>query len=192
MDKRPESNHTTIESLLGQIDSKRPPIHQWNPPLSGDIDIVIDADGNWYHEGDTFQRMEIVTLFASILKKEGDDYYLVTPVEKWRITVKDLPFMATIVKRAQIQQEGTSIPALAFTTSLDDTVVAGASNPIEVHYQEGSDQPDPKILIRDNLYAKIHRNVFYELASFATETTVNNKTALTVSSNGEDFILGYV
>ncbi|PLW82123.1 DUF1285 domain-containing protein [Kineobactrum sediminis] len=73
-----------------------PPLHLWHPPLSGDIDIRIAADGTWYHEGRPIVRPALVRLFASLLRREADgDYYLVTPAEKWRIQVELHPLVVT-------------------------------------------------------------------------------------------------
>lgn len=77
-----------------------PPLQKWDPPLSGDIDIEIDGEGRWFHEGSPIQRDAIVRLFASILRREDDGhYYLVTPGEKWRIRVQRHPLMITDCER---------------------------------------------------------------------------------------------
>ena len=87
-----------LESLETQVKSGRdydtPPLHLWNPPLSGDISIRINAQGDWYHEGSKIERQSLVNLFASILRREEDgEYYLVTPSEKWRIEVELHPLL---------------------------------------------------------------------------------------------------
>lgn len=96
-DKRLQS----LERKIGQgrnFDS--PPLHQWHPELSGDIPIRIAANGDWYHDGDPIMRPSLVSLFASILRREPDgDYYLVTPAEKWRIQVELYPLVITDVER---------------------------------------------------------------------------------------------
>jgi len=94
-----------IESIESDLKARRdydsPPLHLWNPPLSGDIAIRIDPDGNWYHEGGRIERESLVRLFASILRREADgEYYLVTPHEKWRIEVALHPLLATDFDRS--------------------------------------------------------------------------------------------
>jgi len=91
-----------LDSLERQVrkgrDFDSPPLHLWHPELSGDIDIHIAADGTWYHEGTAIQRESLRNLFASILRREADgEYYLVTPVEKWRIRVELHPLLVTDV-----------------------------------------------------------------------------------------------
>ena len=70
------------------------PVHLWNPPDCGDIDMRIAADGTWFYCGSPIGRLPLVQLFASILRKDGDRYVLVTPVEKVGIRVDDAPFLA--------------------------------------------------------------------------------------------------
>lgn len=133
-----------------------PPVHLWNPPLTGEIDIRIARDGQWYHEGSPIQRPELVRLFASILKTEDGAYFLVTPVEKYRICVEDVPFVAIdFVKEAGV---------LRFETNVGDTVIASAENPIRVEEDAETGEPAPYIHVRRGLEALIDRKSFYRLA----------------------------
>jgi uncharacterized protein len=89
-----------IESLAGQVaarpDFDSPPLHLWNPALSGDIPIRINSQGTWYHDGSKIERESLVQLFANILRREDDgEYYLVTPTEKWRVVVESHPLLVT-------------------------------------------------------------------------------------------------
>lgn len=99
-----ESPDSPLDALQAQVAGKRnfdnPPLDQWHPPLSGDIDITIRADGSWWHEGGLIERPEIVRLFASILRREADgEYYLVTPGEKWRLQVEAHALLITEIDR---------------------------------------------------------------------------------------------
>ena len=96
----------TLDELAHQLgikatSSKLPPVMSWNPELSGDMDMVIRKDGTWWHEGVKIERKKLVQVFSTILRKEGDDYFLLTPVEKWRIRVEDLPFVVSMIERDQ-------------------------------------------------------------------------------------------
>src|ERR1700741_5580154 len=71
-----------------------PPVHLWNPPYCGEIDMRIAADGTWFYQKTPIGRAALVKLFASVLKREGERYFLVTPVEKCGITVDEAPFLA--------------------------------------------------------------------------------------------------
>jgi uncharacterized protein len=157
-----------LAALLADLDeeSRRlPPVHRWHPPLSGDIDIRIASNGDWFHEGGRIERHALVKLFSSILRREGEDYFLVTPVEKWRIRVDDLPFVAHAVE--QVNEAGRSL--LLFTTNVDSRVAAGEQHPIEVVLDPLSGQPAPALHVRDGLKARINRVAFYQLADWAEE-----------------------
>lgn len=154
-----------------------PPVHLWNPARCGDIDIVIRADGVWVHEGSPIGRPELVRLFSTVLRKDPDGYHLVTPVEKLRIAVEDLPFRAIAVER-----RGDD---LVFTTDVGDQAVAGQDCRIEVAVgPEG--QPAPAVRVRAQLWARLTRPVFYELVDMAEPRGGD----LIVRSGGAEFVLG--
>lgn len=184
------SQHQSIDELAKQLEQQQldtlPPVDQWNPPLSGDIDIRIDREGRWYHEGSPFQREKLVKLFASILKREGDEYFLVTPVEKFRIQVDDLPFSVIAVEEVE-SAEGL---ALKFTTNLGDQVVAGKDHPLVVETDPDGAEPRPSIRIRKNMEARIHRNVFYDLVEKARHRETAECSVLEVGSGNQVFELG--
>ena len=161
------------------------PVDQWNPALNGDIDIRIARDGTWYHEGTRIARAPIVKIFASILKREGDDYFLVTPVEKWRLTVDDVPLHVIAVEQTVRNQQ----QALVFTTLTDDYVLASAENPIRVVVDADSGEPSPYLMVRNQLEGLISRAVYYELANMVEERQIDNLSALGVVSMGEFFPL---
>ena len=134
-------------------------MHLWNPPFCGDLDIRIARDGTWFYLGTPIGRIELVKLFSSILKKEDDKYFLVTPVEKVGITVDDAPFVAV-----DFEAEGDGADqVLTFTTHVGDSVVASASAPIRVERDPTTGEPSPYVLIRSNLEALIDRKSFYRL-----------------------------
>ncbi|SEK62461.1 hypothetical protein SAMN05444413_102381 [Roseivivax marinus] len=137
-----------------------PPVDKWTPDLSGTMDIRIARDGTWYHEGGPIRRAGLVKLFSSILKREGDAYFLVTPVEKWRIQVEDAPFVATDV---EIEGAGDG-QALTFTTHVGDRVVAGPDHAIRVTRDPETGEPSPYVHVRGGLEALIDRKTFYRLA----------------------------
>lgn len=155
-----------------------PPVHLWNPPHCGDIDIVIRKDGVWLHEGSPIGREALVRLFASVLRLDPDGYCLVTPVEKMRITVEDAPFRALRVDR-----RGED---LVFTTDVGDETVAGAENPIRVEADAETGEPRPYVHVRRRLEARIERAVFYELV----ERGETRDGVVGVTSGGVFFPLG--
>ncbi|MCF6432482.1 DUF1285 domain-containing protein [Leisingera sp. MMG026] len=137
-----------------------PPVHLWNPPFSGDLDIRIARDGSWHYLGTPFTRFELVKLFASILKLEDGKYYLVTPVEKVGITVEDAPFVAV-----DFDVEGAGREqVITFTTNIGDTAAGGAENPIRAERDGETGEPSPYVMMRAGLEALIDRKSFYRLA----------------------------
>jgi hypothetical protein len=145
----------------------KPPLHLWNPELSGDIDIVIKSNGDWYHDGVKIVREPLVKLFASILRREDDgDYYLLTPVEKWRISVEDAPFM---VVDSEVINQGEDDQQIVITTNMDDKFLLGSDFKLIVDENTTTLEPHPIVMLNNNLSAKINRPVFYRLADFAVE-----------------------
>lgn len=153
----------TAESLVASAKAAKtrglPPLEKWNPPFCGDLDMQIKRDGTWFYQGTPIGRPALVKLFATILWREGDKYFLVTPVEKVRITVEDAPFIAV-----DFEAEGTgTAQILRFETNLGDVSVAGSDAPIRVVRDENTGEPSPYVLIRRNLEALIDRKSFYRL-----------------------------
>lgn len=155
-----------------------PPVHLWNPEHCGEIDIVIRADGVWMHEGSPIGRPKLVRLFSTVLRKDPDGYHLVTPVEKLRITVEDLPFRAVAMTR-----DGAD---LVFVTDVGDEAQAGADHPLIVETDPMTGEPAPRVHVRADLWARIARPIFYELVEMAEEIDGQ----LVVRSGGQSFSLG--
>jgi hypothetical protein len=145
--------------------ARLPPVERWTPPFLGDLDMRIARDGTWFYLGSPINRPALVRLFAGILRREGDDHFLVTPVEKYRIRVDDAPFLAVEMR----QSEGAAGPALHFRTNVDDLVSAGPDHPIRVATDPGTGEPSTYIEVRAGLEALLTRAVFYELAGLAIE-----------------------
>src|SRR5277367_4784037 len=159
-----------------------PPVHLWNPAHCGEIDIVIKRNGLWFHEGSPIGREALVRLFSTVLRKDEDGIYLVTPVEKMKITVEDAPFVAVQVDRVG--------EALSFTTNVGDVVEAGPDNEIRVCADPVTGEPRPYLHVRRGLEAKLRRPVFYELVEMATERDTPEGPTLGVTSNGVWFPVG--
>ncbi len=163
-----------------------PPVESWNPTLCGEIDIRIARDGTWLHLGSPIARKELVRLFSTILRKDPDGYYLVTPAEKLRIAVDDAPFVAVLLTAEGAGQTGR----LVFTTNVGDEIVAGSDNPIRVVSNPQTQEPSPSLHVRRGLMARISRAVFYQLADLATLGAGEHRGQLGVWSDGVFFPLG--
>lgn len=173
----------SLESLSAQlsgIESKTPPVELWDPPYCGEMDLIIKANGQWFYNGTVFKRMSLVKLFASVLKKEGDDYFLVTPVEKIKITVEEAPFVLT-----QWQWKDEAQQCMIVATNLDDEFVLGKD-----HVMHIDDNDNLFVTVRRNLVAKVHRNVYYQWVELAQEEQGKQGNELAFYSNGQRYCLG--
>ena len=159
-----------------------PPVHLWNPAHCGEIDIVIKRNGLWFHEGTPIGREALVRLFSTVLRKDPDGIYLVTPVEKMKITVEDAPFVAVRVDR-----DGER---LRFLTNVGDEVEAGPDNAIRVETDAATGEPRPYLHVRRVLEALIARPVFYELVEMAEARETAEGPQLGVASGGAWFPVG--
>lgn len=184
------SEHGNPGDLLARIPAAEgkglPPVHLWNPPFCGDIDMRIARDGTWYYMGTPIGRKPMVKLFSSVLRKDDDKYFLVTPVEKLGIRVDDAPFVAVALT---VEGEGEQ-QRLRFTTHVDDEVVAGPEHPLRVELDPESGEPAPYLHVRANLEALVHRNVFYQLVELGVERELEDGRWLGVWSDGVFFPLG--
>ncbi|MGE4250092.1 MAG: DUF1285 domain-containing protein [Parvibaculaceae bacterium] len=139
-----------------------PPVHLWNPPFCGDIDMRIAQDGLWYYLNSPIGRKPLMKLFASVLRHDEDGkYYLVTPVEKCGIRVDDAPFLAI---RMSVEGKGRE-QVVSFETNTDDFVTIDAAHPMRVAVEAGTDGLKPYVLVRGRLEALVSRALFYDLVA---------------------------
>jgi hypothetical protein len=176
------------DTLSAEKSSKTglPPVHLWNPDLTGIMDLIIDREGRWIHEGREIKRPALVKLFSTILKQEDQNYFLVTPVEKWQITVDVAPFFISEVVKSV--KEGHQ--AVTAVTTTNDTVVVGVNHPLWVESVDGNDQPVPLINIRDTMAGLLSRSAFYQLVEWSSLQTINGRRGMFVESMGDHFWLG--
>jgi uncharacterized protein len=156
---------------------KLPPVDQWHPEKTGDSEMQIMADGRWFHQGGEIKRPAMIRAFSSLLRKdENDSYCLVTPHEKLSIIVDDAPFIAV-----EMQSEGAGKERkLAFRLNTDDLVIAGPDHAIEL-------RPLPYLHVRNGLWAKLSRPVYYEMAELALDEGLDPPS---LYSNGLLFPIG--
>lgn len=160
-----------------------PPVHLWNPPYCGDLDIRIARDGTWFYLGTPIGRMPLVKLFSSILKLEDGRYYLVTPVEKVGIQVDDAPLLAVDF---EVTGQGRD-QEIRFVTRTEDEVTASAENPIRVVRDPETGEPSPYVHIRRGLEALIDRKSFYRLVELGTQERLDGQDWFGLWSSGQFF-----
>ncbi|WP_375174296.1 DUF1285 domain-containing protein [Pseudooceanicola sp.] len=160
-----------------------PPVHKWNPAYSGDLDMRIARDGTWFYLGTPINRAALVRLFSTILRRDDEGYVLVTPVERWGITVEDAPFVAV-----DFTAEGAGEDqVLRFETNVGDFAEAGADRPIRVVMDPETGEPSPYVLVRDRLEALIDRKSFYRLVDLAVTRPHEGEDWLGIWSGGVFF-----
>lgn len=160
------------------------PVHLWDPPFCGDLDIRIARDGTWFYLGTPIGRPGLVRLFASILKREGDRFFLVTPVEKVGIRVDDAPFLATDLEASGADGADRT---LTFTTNVGDRVTAGPDHAIAVARDPDTGEPAPYVHVRAGLDALIDRKTFYRLVEFGERRDLDGTRWFGVASRGAFF-----
>lgn len=153
-----------LEALVAQFSARDlPPVSGWNPTVERTIDMRIDRTGQWHYHGSTIERARMVALFSTILRRDGEDYFLVTPHEKLRIEVEHVPFVAQLMSvsgAGQAQQ-------LEFTDNVGNVFTAGEEHRLWMAQFDG--QTMPYIIVRDKLPALLSRPVYYQLAELITE-----------------------
>lgn len=183
-------SNKSLTQLSAHFDIKSkslPPVEQWNPPYCGEIDLQIKANGDWYYGGSIFKRLSLVKMFASVLIREisvdkGDEYFLVTPVEKVKINVEEQPFVLT-----QWQWIDEKKTIMQVSTNLDDEFILNDQHTLTL-----DDKDNLIVNVRRNLFAKVHRNVYYQWADLAKEKVTNSGTEMIFVSAGKEFSLGHV
>ena len=174
-----------LEAITGALAGTKgpPPVERWNPPFCGDLDMRIAADGTWFYMKTPIGRQALVKLFASILKREGEKYFLVTPVEKCGIKVDDAPFLAVELD-AQDSADGR---VLSFRTNVDDWVQCGPRHALRFDPEPGTGGLKPYLHVRRDLWAKVTRPLFFDLVELGEEREVDGRAMFGVTSMGMFF-----
>jgi uncharacterized protein len=175
-----------IAGAVGGVASKgAPPVHLWNPPFCGDLDMRIAADGTWFYLKTPIGRLPLVKLFASVLKREGDKYFLVTPVEKCGIAVDDVPFVAVELRLERPGPEQT----LYFRTNVDDWVACGQDHALRFEPEAETGGLRPYLHVRRDLWARVKRALFFDLVELGEEREVGGVRMFGVVSAGAFFAM---
>jgi hypothetical protein len=179
-----KTGQKSLEGLTASLpragDKGLPPVHLWDPPFCGDIDMRIATDGTWFYMKTPIGRPALVKLFAGVLKREGDKHFLVTPVEKVGIAVEDAPFVAVEMKA----EDGV----LSFRTNVDDWVACGPGHALRFE-PEKTGGLKPYLHVRRDLWARLTRPLFYDLVERGEERTVDGRGVFGVASGGEFFVM---
>jgi hypothetical protein len=185
MAKEGQSGLEAITGALKRTAKGPPPVDLWNPPFCGDLDMRIAIDGTWFYLKTPIGRPALVKLFASVLKREGEKYFLVTPVEKCGIRVDDAPFLAVELN----VEKNDARQVLNFRTNVDDWVACGPQHALRFVPEAGTGGLKPYLHVRRDLWAKVTRALFFDLVEIGEEREVEGKTMFGVSSMGTFFAM---
>ena len=184
MAKEGQSGLEAITSALSRAKGP-PPVELWNPPFCGNLDMRIATDGTWFYLKTPIGRQALVKLFASVLKREGDKYFLVTPVEKCGICVDDAPFLAVELNI----EENASGRVLNFRTNVDDWVACGPHHALRFEPEAGTGGLKPYLHVRRDLWAKVTRTLFFDLVELGEERVTDGIPMFGVASRGAFFAM---
>ncbi len=184
-EKAPSGLDLLTEATRSAAKKGPPPVHLWNPPYCGEIDMRIAADGTWFYQKTPIGRMPLVKLFASVLKRENDRYFLVTPIEKVGITVEDAPFLA-VEMHVLDQSEGK---LLRFRTNIDEWVDCGPDHALRFDPEPGTGGLKPYLHVRRDLWAKLTRSLFYDLVALGEERNIDGEALFGVASQQAFFAM---
>lgn len=180
---------TDLLSYVATLDAEDrrslPPVEKWHPANVGVIDIRIDSDGVWYHEGSPIKRARLAQLFSTILIREGNAHFLVTPVEKLEITVDDVAFTVVLM---DVENAGPD-QVIRFTTNVGDIVLLDNDHCISIRNASDSNGDAPYIHVRRGLEARLTRACAFELMSIAEQGSGDHMDYLGVMSAGVFFPL---
>jgi hypothetical protein len=184
-----EQSASGLEAITGAVkragEKGPPPVHLWNPPFCGDLDMRIAADGTWFYMKTPIGRPALVKLFSSVLKREADKYFLVTPVEKVGITVDDAPFTAVEMR---LEGEGAA-RVLAFRTNVDEWVACGPGHTLRFDAEPETGGLKPYLHVRRDLWALVTRALFYDLAELGEDRDVDGRQMFGVASGAEFYVM---
>jgi uncharacterized protein len=184
-----QSGKNGLEVIAGAVKtaSRRgpPPVHLWNPSYCGEIDMRIAADGTWFYQGTPIGRHALVKLFASILKREGEKYFLVTAVEKCGIVVDDAPFTAVEMR---IEDRAT-VRRLCFRTNVGDWITCGADHPLRFEPEAATGGLKPYVHVRRDLWAKVARTLFYDLVDLGETREIAGTLIFGVASASQFYAM---
>jgi len=152
-----------------------------------DIDMRIDSRAHWHYRGSPINRIELVKLFSTVLRRDDKgDYWLITPVEMCKIQVEDAPFLAV-----ELLHEGQGPDQeIHFRTNIDHIVLLDNQHPLRVEIDGETSEPSPYVALGNGLEAKLARSVFYELVELGKCEDIDGQEFYGVWSKGDFFIIG--
>lgn len=173
------------EKIIQSFDEKQlPPVELWDPEYCGDSEITINAEGQWFYQNSPIGRKKLQILFSRVIKKEEQDYFLVTPNEKLSLSVEWMPF--TIIDFDFVDHQGCQ--TLKMRDNCNNEILLTNKNQWRLNsFQE---QQLPIVLVRRNLYANFNRSCYYRLLESANIVSKDDQNQVYIKSNHINFNCG--
>ena len=159
-----------------------PPVHLWNPDLCEGQEIKINRDGAWFYNNSLIKNQKLVNLFASVLRKDGDNYFLVTPTEKVPVKVEIAPY---VIEDFKIIED-----TIELKTNLNYSFLLTEKDLVRLKEIERTFLP--LITVRNSIEGFFNRNTYYRIIDFALENNYVKNNTLYIKSNSNLYPVGKV
>ena len=159
-----------------------PPVELWNPALCEGQEFYIDREGKWFYNKSPIKNKKLLNLFSTVLRKDKNEYFLVTPVEKVPVKVELAPYK--IIDFEVNDEKVQLITNLNFQFILDKTNTTRLIN--------HNDSLIPLVNVRSNIEGFFNRNTYYKLVDLALEKDFIDNNFLYIPSNQINHIIGKV
>ena len=159
-----------------------PPVHQWNPDLCEGQEFFIDREGEWFYNNSPIKNYRLTKLFSTVLRKDDDSYYLVTPHEKVPVRTALAPYVITDFN---FKDE-----YLELITNFEYSFEVNEINLIKLIDFE--DTLIPIVHVRDNIEGFFNRSTYYNLINFALEKNNIVDGILYINSGNKSYPVGKI
>ena len=168
------------KDLEGQ--KKFPPVDRWNPELCEGQEFFIDREGDWFYNNSPIKNKKLINLFSTVIRKDDNNYFLVTPVEKVPVKVELAPYK---VIDFEISKNNIKL----FTNMNYDFVLNELNTTRLIAYNNSE---IPLVHVRNNIEGFFDRNIYYKLVDLALENNYIENKLLYVPSNNHSHIIGNI
>ena len=171
-----------IEEDLKGHDKDFPPVHLWNPELCEGQEFHIDRNGNWLYNDSPIKNYKLTKLFSTVLRKDLDGYFLVTPHEKVPVKVDLAPYKIIDYKILK--------NSICLSTNFDYDFILNKTNTTKLI--EHNNILVPIVHVRDSIDGFFDRNIYYNLINFALENKFVDNDLLYLPSETSNHIIGKI
>lgn len=173
---------TKIANDLQGQRKKFPPVNEWNPELCEGQEFFINREGDWFYNESPIKNNKLVNLFSTVLRKDSEDYYLVTPVEKVLVRVDLAPYKIIDFK--------INDKSIILQTNLNYDFELNDVNTTKLI--KDNNTSIPIVNVRNNIEGFFNRNTYYKLVDWALDRNFIENNFLFLPSNNLNHIIGKI